>query len=350
MRSLWGALPGLVALAWIGRGYVNGDIAAYVAQAWAADLSDRVVHVGYVAMATALSPLVGRDLPWALDVVNVGCAALASALSTRLGGGVWTGLAAVTLLLPWAPFAEVDVPWMAAVIASAVGVPGASALAVLVSPTALLALPWAAWHRRHLGPLVEAAAVVAVLTVASSGAWWWGERGVLQPHVWLPGRQFGIWLVTVPWLLVITGRPWRALPPLLALLPLLLAPADVPVAPLVGIVMTAAALHAPPRLRGLRAVVLAGLAGLAIVATQTRADRVSAEHETLLALLRRFDPGDGLVAPFTWGARAAVIATDDPYGLPWHPEGGFLRDQATAWAHVDGTIWVLPSEHLATRR
>lgn len=352
MRHLdpaWSALAVSVALVFVGRGYLNGDIAAYVAQGWSGDLANRFTHVGYTGLATVLAPLAGRELPVALDVVNVVAAGLACAFATRLTRHArgWVGLAAACIALPWAPFAEVDLPWIAAVLGAAVGVPGSAAVAVALSPTALLALPWAAWHRRHLGPLLEGTLVVGVLTLASHGAWWWGPRGVLTPHPWLIGRNLGNWLVTVPWWLVVTGRPPRMVGPVLAVSPLLVAPADVPTGVLVAVIATAAALQ-PTRTRHLRALALAIVAVGAWQATRARADRVATEHRAILTVLRRFDPGDGLVAPFTWGARAAVIATDDPYGLAWHPEGRFLRDQAIAWRHVDGTIWVLPPHAPAT--
>jgi len=352
------ALVGVLALAglaWVGQGYYNGDIAAYCAQAWSGDLHDRVVHVGYTTLAWALGVISGRALPWSLDVVNVLCAGLGAAAATRLadrtGDRAAVGLAAVALLLPWAPFAEVDVPWIALVLAAAAGLPGAAAAAVAISPTALLALPWVAMRRGGPGPLIEGALAVAALTALSGGGWWWGDRGVLQPRPLLIGRNLGSWLATVPWLVVLTGS-LRPLPRSLGgLAPLLLAPADVPAAPLVSIAAVAAALDHRARddlARTARVGALVWLVVGGVVATERRAERVAEEHVTILRVLRRLAPGDGLVAPFTWGARAAVIATGDPYGLPWHPPGRFLRDQRAGRQHVDGVVRVLPPGPPAT--
>ncbi|MEM6926238.1 MAG: hypothetical protein AAF602_04885 [Myxococcota bacterium] len=345
---------GLVAglgLLFVGRGYLNGDIAAYCAQAWAGDLTDRSVHLGYIAGAAALAPLAGSALPGVLDLANVLAAGLAAVAVTRLTPAApWTaGLATIGILLPWAPFAEVDVPWIALVLTAAAGAPGAAAGAVFLSPTALLALPWVALRRRGVGPLVEGALAVAVLTGLSGGDWWWGERGVLQPRSFLIGRNLGSWLATVPWLVVLTGRPgrWRDL---VGLGPLLLAPADVPAPALVAIAVvsttqgrTRGSLH-----RVARSVAIAAVLATGLLQASLRAARVTHEHAAILEVLRSFEPGDGLVAPFTWGARASVIATGDPYGLPWHPEGRFLRDQEARWAEVDGTIRVLPPQASAT--
>ncbi|MBA2321769.1 MAG: hypothetical protein H0V89_11515, partial [Deltaproteobacteria bacterium] len=60
-----------------GRGFVNGDAAAYAAQGWDADLGQRVVHLGWVAVAAALAPLAGDGLPTWLDGVNALLAASA---------------------------------------------------------------------------------------------------------------------------------------------------------------------------------------------------------------------------------------------------------------------------------
>ncbi|MEN0063262.1 MAG: hypothetical protein AAGA48_14000 [Myxococcota bacterium] len=337
----------------LGSGFLNGDIAAYCAQGWTADLADRTVHLGYTALATLLAPLAGHTLPIWLDLVNLVAAVVLITAATRLhqGDRRTLGLAAAAVVLPWAPFAEVDVPWMALVMASAAGVPGCAALAVAVSPTALLALPWVASERRALAPLAEGVMAVGLLTVISGGSWWTGPRGVLEPRSFLIGRNFGTWVATIPWLVVLTGRWHRVGRPLLFALPLLFAPADVPAGVLVAIATTTTALIEPsltPLGRVARVGAVSWLLVWAFFETQTRAERIRTEQAQIMAVLRAFEPGDGLVAPFTWGARAAVLATGDPYGLPWHPEGRFLRDQATPWALVDGTIWVLPPPRRAT--
>jgi hypothetical protein len=80
-------------------------------------------------------------------------------------------------------------------------------------------------------------------------------------------------------------------------------------------------------LRGLVAVAVAlGAAGLA-----ARHARVHHEAAVVASIAAALGPDDGLVAPWTWGARVAVVRTGEPYGLRWRPPRGFLRDQAEAW-------------------
>src|SRR5690606_38627424 len=107
--------------------------------------------------------------------------------------GAATGVA----LLGIAPFAEVDpVLWSLLAVATVAGPAGAAALvagAVAVSPAALVALPWLVVTRRADARVVAAALAGAVLAVlalslASSGAWWVGERGVLRSDLSGVGR------------------------------------------------------------------------------------------------------------------------------------------------------------------
>ena len=356
-QALPRVLPLVVAslgVAFVGRGWLNGDAAAYAAQAEAADLWGRATHVGYVAVAATLAPWSGAHLGLALDVLGLvaaGGAALAVSHRARLYGpaaAALAGIAAAAALLPWAPFAEVDPLWVACVLLAVAGVPGAMAAAVAISPVALLAVPWAIATRappegpsgrlRALSLVVEAGVAVGVLTVASTGDWWVGPRGVLTHAQWLPGRSLEAWARHVPWLLVAVrlGGPrdrggWR----LLALLPLLAAPPDVPAFMLGGAAVGLWAAEAWPRAsllwRG-----AAGLAALAYVGqgwgqADARARRVAQETAVVAHVAAQWSPHHGLVAPWTWGARVACAVSGDPYGVPWHPPGRWLRHQREQW-------------------
>ncbi len=344
MRRLAPPLVALVGLAFVGAGYVNGDAAAYAAQGWAGDLWGRATHVGYVAVAAALAPLAGDHLPVALDVVGVLAMAAAAAVASRRLPLL--GLATVAVLLPWAPFAEVDPLWVALVVLARAGVPAALALAVAVSPVALLTVPWLVLARRSPAPVLEGAAAVVLLTAGSAGAWWTGPRGVLTHDTLLPGRTAAAWGTGLPWLwgaaLAVAGGPRALRPlaaPLAALLPLLVVPPDVPAWLVGGLVVGEALAEAHARAEGRVRRLLAAAVGAQLLLAgglaAHRAARVREEAAVVRRVVDAWQPGDGLVAPWTWGARVAVTATGDPYGLPWHPPGRFLRDQARQWADAD---------------
>jgi hypothetical protein len=62
-----------------------------------------------------------------------------------------------------------------------------------------------------------------------------------------------------------------------------------------------------------------------------RGDTVGGERRVLERVIEELGEDGGLVAPWSWGARASVLATGDPYGLRWRPPEGFVRDQARGW-------------------
>jgi hypothetical protein len=62
--------------------------------------------------------------------------------------------------------------------------------------------------------------------------------------------------------------------------------------------------------------------------------RIRAENARIEAAAAALGDGDGLVAPFSVAARVAYARTGDPYGLPWHPPGGWLRDQRERWCEA----------------
>ena len=319
----------LVGLVAGGSGFLNGDAAAYAAQGWAADLSQRWVHLGYVSVAAVLGG-VGDGLPRALD-----------ALSAVAGGGLVLAAArgsdhplraawlAAACVLPWVAFAEVDLPCLALVAGAAVtaGEAGASLLlaaAVAVSPVSLLAMPWVLVERRSPTVVVGALGAVMLLSVASGGDWWWGDRGVLSAPR-LPGRTAQAWLLSGTWLLGLWSRDRR----LLALLPLLLAPPDVPAWVLLGV---AAGRRVPDAPWGRGAVILAVLAGL--WGLGERRAHVARAHQQLSRLAAVL-PDDVVVeAPWSWGARWSVLASGEVYGRRWvavpHPVRDQRRCPATA--------------------
>ena len=329
---------GLLGLVWVGSGWLNGDAAAYTAQGLAADPTDRWTHVGYAAMAVALAPVAGPRLPVALDVVGVLATVVAAMAAGRLGGPV-AAVGAAAALLPWGPFAEVDPVWIAAVVLSGAGARGAMALGVAVSPVALLAIPWAMQQRRTIGPAVEGAVAVLLLVAVSQGDWIIGERGVWSGSVIRPGRTLIAWATAAPWvpLIALLARPSRIVA-LIGLAPLILAPPDVPGWALGGIAVAVAV--------GEGAVALGPLAvaiqlGIGAGAAADRADRVATEAAVVQRIASSLAATDGLVAPWTWGSRIAVARSGDPYGIPWHPPGRWLRDQRRTWCAAAPTRLVI---------
>lgn len=376
MRAAWrpdrvgvGAVVAAVAAvgcAGAGAGFANGDAAVYAAQGWAGDLGQRVVHVGWIAAAVALAPLAGEALPAWMDGVTALFAALSVAATARLAGvldrsPLVAAVATAAVVLPLASSAEVDVPWFALCALAATAPRAGGALlvagAVLVSPTALLALPWLAvtrWRvarrRGELEPLLDVAALVlaavaavACLTVGSAGAWWTGERGVLtSTHTMVKAAWFlhAVPLGLVPLALLAVANDRRGCAAdgvaLLAGLPLVLAPPDVPswLVPAGACAVLAAGARGAPRW-GFRRV--AGVVTVAVLAWDVLAagatwaagrERVTREVGVIGAVLADLGPDDALVAPWSWGTRASVMHTGDPYALPWRVPGRPVRDQA----------------------
>jgi len=321
----------VVGAAYSGAGFLNGDAAAYASQAWQGDLGQRWVHLGYLVVARGLS-FTGEGLPVALDLVSAAAAAAAVAAVAR--GARWPTMAAGLTsgcVLPWAPFAEVDLVWIAALLAAASARrEGAAtawvAAAVAVSPTALLAVPWVGVRRGRWTVLVGAVGSVALLTLVSQGQWWWGERGVSQATL-LPGRTLQAWLAAGTWLLALLSRDGR----LLALLPLLLAPPDVPAWVLLG-AAAAEGMSRPSWWRGLvGVVVIQGLWGL-----HGRWARVAHEAQVLASV--QVPEGAVLEAPWSWGARWSVLTTGSVYGGPWVAVPRPVRDQQRCPATAVGRL------------
>lgn len=347
----------------LGAGFLNGDAAAYAAQGWAGDAFGRDVHLAWTGLAVALAPIAGDALPWALDVVTVGFAVAAvlaaGGIGRRVGGSaVLPALGAAVAVWPWAPFAEVDVPWTAAVLA-AVAVPTpvvAGALvagAIALSPTAVLAVPWVAFGRwwvdgrdpRAVG--IAAVVTILALTVVTGGGWWTGERGVLAGVSAPSLRGLGALpalLVFLPWgsgTAAAKNLAWAA-----CVLPLLFAPPDVPAAmvlgPTIGAVAARVRAREPggPRWRWAPLALVVGF--VAFVGDRDadgRARTVAEESRAIAEIAAALGPDDSFVGPWSWGARVAVAATRDPYGRPWAAWPALVRDQRVtycgrSWARV----------------
>ncbi len=370
-RGGWMVALGVLGVALVagGRGYVNGDAAAYAAQGWAGDLAQRPVHFAWIALANGLAPIAGAALPRGLDAVHALFAALAVAFTAhwaaRAGGNAVVGaIGAAASILPWAPFAEVDVPWVALATAAVVAPARAAALctglAVATSPAATLAIPWIALARARLLPEIprdRAMAPIAVglvvavvaLTVGSGGDWWFGDRGVLGSMSPTPLRALRAWGGEVPvglLPLVLLGSGGASLA--FATLPLLLAPADTASVLPLGLTLAVAASRGWQRVPTGRPAQLAGLV-LAVQLAQRGltlglgALSVAEQDAVLRRVAADLGPDDAVVAPFTWGARLGVIATGDPYGIRWRPPDRPLRDQGARWcAEPVDRVAVLP--------
>jgi hypothetical protein len=348
-RTRWlaaGAVFGLGVLV-SGHGYLNGDAAVYAAQGWQGDVWSRPTHAGWAAICTLLAPVAGTSLPQALDLLVAVCAAGLVAMGARTVNG---GLIAAGFVLPWCGFAEVDLPWMVLVVVAAY-VPGWAAsacllaLAVAVSPVALLAAPWVVVQRRDPRVLVGPVVAVAGLLGVSQGEWWTGHRGIAQAPR-LPGRTLLAWAWSGVAVVALT-KDRR----LLAFAPLLLAPPDVPGWVLVGVVAAREGSFAPWA-RGI------GLAALLTGLWRLEDRRATVAREDAVLRSVGLQPGQGIEAPWSWGARLSVIHTRTAYGLPWVatqpvrplPEGlvevGLLppgrRRDGVLRVDEHGVAWVAP--------
>lgn len=321
-RALIAAAVLAVGLALGGSGTLGGDPVVYAAQARAGDLWSRPVHLGYLALANALAPLAGDALLRWLDAVS---ALAAAAIVLVVGRSTPSALAAAVVVLPLAPYAEVDLVWVALLVGASVAPPALGAAlvasAVAVSPVALLATPWLFATTRDARPLAGALVAVGALTVASGGAWWAGDRGVLTAAVWMPGRSLEAWARALPWLCLPLYR--GPVGPLVATLPLCLAPPDVPGWLVPGLAVAR-------QVRGGPALVVAQAAVAALTLASTSAT-LRAEDRLLRRVAAEVGAGDGVVARWSDGVRISAFATGDPYALTWRPADQPVRDQADRW-------------------
>ena len=349
-------LVSAVGLAGAGRGFLNGDAACYAAQALVGDLGQRTVHGGWIGLAWLLGLAVGEHLPMVLDGVVALCAGAAVLLAGRRG--LLPALAVAGLVLPWASSAEVDLPWATAILGAVVvedrRLRGALvAVAVSLSPIALLALPWVIWERgrswREELPWIAGGALLAVaaLSLAGGGEWWLGDRGVLHGPPPRPWRALQAWTAPLLPLVLLASLRWkRALPALLLTLPLLLAPPDLPawLVPGAALGLVLCEVDEPRWLRAVGVVLAAALA-LGGLGWWRTLERVQREEALIHSVLAELSPEDGLVAPWTWGARASYLSTGDPYGLLWIAWPTPVRDQTERWCEATpARVVVLPPE------
>lgn len=336
----------LLAATGTGLGFRNGDAAAYVAQAWAGAVEERLIHVGYLAIAVLIAPVVGEALPMTLDFVSVLAAgtvvAAMGAMAARRGeSALLVALATGAVVVPEASFAEVDLPWVALLVGAAwvrstVACAALVVWAVAVSPVAVLALPWIALERRRDPVAIAVGGGVAVLglSLLTGGEWWSGDRGVLTVSL-APGRSAEAWLAhaapVVPLMLVVAAVGDRLRRVTMAVtLPLVLAPPDIP-AWLPLHVAVAAGIGARPTRWAWAAALVAVVLGTGAWSLQAR--RVRDEDRVIRATVAAMSSEHALIAPWSWGVRASVIATGDPYALPWRTPGTPVRDQGARFCN-----------------
>ncbi len=336
----------LAALVHVGGGPVNGDAAVYQYQAARGILDERTIHAGYVAIAAALQPLAGGSLGVALDALGCLCLGLfawaAGRLAERAGGdGRAAALYAGAALVTFAPFAEVDLPWGAALAAGTAAGPlwlagPLLALAVSISPIALIALPWAAWTRGGgtragwtRGWMAAALGLVlwAPLLVWCWADWWGGPRGVLAtqpPSSWVRlGLQWirqlllpGAMAALLAGVAHAERRHWIAAG--LAGLPafLLVRHADVPGwIPLALVAATLVGIGARrwPWSPALLWIPLALQAAAGLWQTERRYQEVRRDNDRVEALAAEAPEDAAVAASWTWGVRYGVLRTGDPY-------------------------------------
>jgi hypothetical protein len=111
----------------------------------------------------------------------------------------------------------------------------------------------------------------------------------------------------------------------LALLPLLFGPSDADVW-LVTAVALALGRWSAATERLLPAAAIWGL-----VRAWDEVGAVREENARIEAVAHSMGPDDGLVAPWSVGVRASLVATGTPYDLQWRPPRGFVRDQQARW-------------------
>lgn len=341
----------------VGSGFVNGDAVVYAHQAMTGDWASRITHVGYIFPTWLLALGTGEYTPVLMDLFSAIAAGFAVVSAAKIGakiGGNPTIVAGLTFVgvLPLASSAEVDIVWFAMLLYATVAPRWAAVLftgwAVAISPLAVLALPWAmvirgaVYGRRARGSAFELAlgAVIGVivLTLLSSGAWWFGDRGVLVAtdafeyrevvHRWTHGVGLtyvavcAICLVhysrvVVPsiWLAVLLSFTMLAAPPDTAgYLPLL-----------ISLALLAGFSRPSMRLIGAGFVVVSML--FAVGEWSRRVARVEAENTLAQHIAQRITDADGLIATWSWGVRVSWYRDGNPYGDWWRVPGSTLRQQ-----------------------
>jgi hypothetical protein len=136
--------------------------------------------------------------------------------------------------------------------------------------------------------------------------------------------------------------------------PLLLAPPDTRAGLLLAASLAVSAAHGVGSMRRFHGwgrpvlaamLVLLGVdVALSVREWRNHQEQVASEEVAIRGVLGEMGPVDGLLAPWTWGARASVIATRDPYALPWRVPGEPVRDQVKWCNHVWERVFLLPPD------
>ena len=207
----------------------------------------------------------------------------------------------------------------------------AGGIAVCLSPTALAAVP--AWVQGRSAAAWWALGAVGLLAIASGGAWLTGNRGVFV-FTWRPAPWVHLGWAALP--LVIVGlREIRRDPgPWFALLPLLLAPSDVP-AHLIAVPLFAERARTRGVVNGLLALHLAiGAVGMGL-----GVQRVAREAAVIERVAQQVDPHDAIEASWSLGVRASLAVTGRPDGLLQRSDPRYCaRIPARLWRIADGAV------------
>lgn len=318
-------MTGLLGITGVGWGPVDGDQAVYLHQAATGAWTERWVHVGYVALLGLVRTSLGADL---LNVA-LGCAAV---LLIGWRTGVVGALLVAGSVLPWLPFGEVDLPWFAAV-AGAQRFALLGAIAVVLSPTSLAAVP--GWVHQRSAAAGWGILTAVLLVAISGGAWLLGNRGVLVVH-WRPAPWVHLGWLVLPLGLLGPRTCWEERVRLGLLLPLLLAPADVP-AHLLAVPLLAE--RAPRTLKAAARVLLAAhliLGGIGMVRGIQQAAR---EAQVLAQAAARIQPGDGVQSSWSLAVRASLQVAGRPDAL-------LRRSDPTYCTRIPSRLWLLTGTEL----
>ena len=341
----------------VGAGFVNGDAVVYAHQAMTGDLASRITHIGYILPVHVLAWIAGANTPILMDLLSALAAGFAFICAAKISmkvGGDPKAVAGLTFVgvLPLACSAEVDIIWFTLLLYATVTTRRRaivfSCWAVAVSPMAIAALPWAmvirsAVHARRsrlsafdigFGALLG----VSVLSVLSSGDWWFGQRGVLVAtdvfeykevvHRWTHG--VGLTYVAICAVCLVNYK--RVLAPSLWIsvvlsLTMLASPPDtagyIPL--LVSLALLAGFSRHSMRFLTAGLIIISML--LAVGEWSRRVARVEAEDALVRHVAQRLADEDGLVATWSWGVRVSWYREGSPYGAWWRVPGAALPQQ-----------------------
>ena len=302
----------LVATLASGQGLVNGDQAVYLWEASQSGGPIRWTHVGYIFLLRVLPQLSSSGADYLSCVFFGGSIGLFAWREMSRGHSQLASIYLVFMVLPWAPFGEVDTAWFFLAVLAVLAPPVwgflFAGLMVTVSPTALAGIPVLVWWRRDVRWLGAAFATL-VLIVVSSGDWLWGTRGVLTGG-WLsmPGRQ--LQSLMFPIFALVLLSPWATLQALLLGGVGLMAPADVPGHWWAGLVFARYLGEYFGTATRLKSRLVIGLlvffALQSSLATRTTCCRLREETEALREVSGSLERGDAVVGSWSMTQRVQV--------------------------------------------